>query len=107
MRYALVVAALLVAALANRSSPLGRMAQRAPAVTRTIPRPFVPPTAVTPAPVEPLATLPPEDADWVLDHVERAESVRVLDDAQRARLIAQLISVRMHDVAERTEPYEP
>lgn len=51
-----------------------------------------------------LAALPPEDVEWVLDAVARTESVRQLSAPEREALIAQLSSVRMHAVLERTEP---
>lgn len=51
-----------------------------------------------------LAALPPEDVEWVLEAVARTESVRQLSEPERAALIAQLSSVRMHAVLERTEP---
>lgn len=51
-----------------------------------------------------LAALPPEDVEWVLDAVARTESVRQLSEPEREALIAQLSSVRMHAVLERTEP---
>lgn len=108
----LIFGALLLAALAMRdtaSARLGRLADRdaRPPVTAAAPRLVTTPAPapVEPTIVDPLTTLPPEDIEWVLDHVERTESVRELDEAQRARLIAQLVSVRMHDVIERTEPY--
>lgn len=51
-----------------------------------------------------LAALPPEDVEWVLDAVARTESARELSEQDREALIAQLSSVRMHAVLERTEP---
>lgn len=56
---------------------------------------------------EALAPLPPEDAEWVLDEAERYRAARAMDDQAMAELVAQLASVRMHDVIERTEPMMP
>jgi hypothetical protein len=53
---------------------------------------------------DPLEPLLPEDAEWVLDAIARTESVRALSNEERRALTAQLVSVRMHAVLERTEP---
>ena len=54
-----------------------------------------------------LAGLQPEDVEWVLDRVERTQSVRTLTDAERLQLMSELASIRMFTVLERTEEMSP
>ena len=54
-----------------------------------------------------LAGLPPEDVEWVLDRVERTQSVRALSAAERLQLMSELASIRMFAVLERTEAMTP
>ncbi len=60
--------------------------------------------AAAPADADPLTALPPEDAEWVLEEVARTEQARALSAQEQRELTAQLASVRMHAVLERTEP---
>lgn len=85
------------------SSALARSVPSALSVPSAAP---VPVPSATPVPSVPdaLTTLPPEDAEWVLDAVARAEQARELSVEERRELTAQLVSVRMHAVLERTEP---
>jgi hypothetical protein len=77
----------------------------APATTASLARPHDGNASTVDAePADPLAQLAAEDAEWVLDRVARTESARALDDEERRRLVAQLVSIRMHDIIERTEP---
>ena len=54
-----------------------------------------------------LAGLQPEDVEWVLDRLERAQSVRVLTEQERMQLMSELASIRMFAVLERTEDMTP
>jgi hypothetical protein len=77
----------------------------APATTASLAPPHDgTPSTVDAEPGDPLAQLAAEDAEWVLDRVARTESARVLEDDERHRLVTQLVSIRMHDIIERTEP---
>lgn len=62
---------------------------------------------ITDAIADALAPLPIEDAEWVLDEAARYQAAREMKEGEVEALIAQLASVRMHDVIERTEPMMP
>lgn len=101
--FAAAVIAIAFALARNAPLPAGVIRRARPVVVA----PVIPPSvAAVPdaAPSDPLEALLPEDAEWVLDAVARAESVRTLSHEERRELVAQLASIRMHDVLERTEP---
>jgi hypothetical protein len=103
--------AIVVATRGAPPAPVPPVSSSAPArpapAALSVPVP-VPAAAPVPAPApsvpDALTTLPPEDAEWVLDAVARAEQARELSVEERRELTAQLVSVRMHAVLERTEP---
>jgi hypothetical protein len=80
---------------------------------------WLPPSNASPAaafaiaepPLDPeaaaLATLPPEDVQWVLDEVARTEAVRAMTEPERLQLLTQLASIRMFTVLERQDPMSP